>query len=33
MLGAATRELERAFPGIKPRTLDSMIWMRERSRS
>jgi hypothetical protein len=32
LLAAAARELERDFPGIKPRTLDNMIWKLERSR-
>jgi hypothetical protein len=30
LLAAAARELDREFPGIKPRTLDNLIWKRER---
>jgi len=32
MLTAAARELDREFPGIKPRTLDNLIWRQERER-
>jgi hypothetical protein len=32
MLTAAARELDREFPGIKPRTLDNLIWRQERAR-
>jgi hypothetical protein len=32
MLTAAARELDREFPGIKPRTLDNLIWRQERQR-
>lgn len=32
MLTAAARELDREFPGIRPRTLDNLIWRQERER-
>ncbi len=32
MLTAAARELDPEFPGIKPRTLDNLIWRQERER-
>ena len=32
MLTAAARELDHEFPGIKPRTLDNLIWRQERER-
>ncbi|MBL8803155.1 MAG: hypothetical protein JNN27_14215 [Planctomycetes bacterium] len=32
MLAAAAHELDREFPGIKPRTLDNLIWRQERER-
>jgi hypothetical protein len=32
MLTAAARELQTEFPGIKPRTLDNLIWRQERER-
>jgi|688.fasta_scaffold12445_1 hypothetical protein len=32
MLTAAARELQPEFPGIKPRTLDNLIWRQERER-
>ncbi len=32
MLTAASRELDRVFPGIKPRKLGDLIWKQERER-
>jgi len=32
MLTAAALELDREFPGIKPRTLNNLIWRQERER-